>query len=210
MLICPLCFNKECFTIVEGADSRVYRECNKCKIIFIETQFLPSAKDEKERYLTHNNGIQYKGYVDFLNQAIEPALPLLRKNMQGLDFGCGPTPTLSVMLEKKGYNCDNYDPLFFPEMPIKAYDFIFATECFEHFFFPAKEIQRIIRLLKPDGFLIVMTEVWKSAESFCTWYYTKDPTHVTFYHNQSFEYIAKKYHFKVINTNNERVFIYQK
>lgn len=36
--------------------------------------------------------IQYKGYVDFLNQAIEPAYPLLSRHMYGLDYGCGPVP----------------------------------------------------------------------------------------------------------------------
>ncbi|MFO7656607.1 MAG: class I SAM-dependent methyltransferase [Bacteroidales bacterium] len=168
-----------------------------------------SAKSEKKRYLTHNNGIQYKGYVDFLNQAIEPALPLLNKDMQGLDFGCGPTPTLSVILEQQGYKCDNYDPLFFPGLPEKKYDFIFATECFEHFFFPAKEIQLIKNLLKPGGILTIMTETWKSDEAFASWYYAKDSTHVSFFHNHTFGFIAEKFGFEAKECSNERVMILQ-
>ncbi len=210
MVMCPLCFNKESFVVVEGPDSRMYRECKKCSLIFTESRFLPSKESERKRYLTHNNGIQYKGYINFLNQAIEPALPLLTNKMQGLDFGCGPEPTLSVLLEKKGFSCDNYDPFFFPEMPGDAYDFVFATECFEHFFFPEKEIQRIKNLLKPEGILIVMTETWKSAEAFKTWYYPKDFTHVSFYHNQTFDFIAAKFGFKAIESNKERVMILQK
>lgn len=210
MIICPLCFNKESFTIVKGPDSRAYTACNKCKLIFTETRFLPSVKSEKERYLTHKNGIQYKGYVDFLNQAIEPSLPFLRKDMHGLDFGCGPTPTLSVILEQKGFSCDNYDPIFFPELPEKKYDFIFATECFEHFFFPAKEIQRINNLLKPGGILIVMTEKWKSAEAFSNWYYAKDSTHVSFFHNRTFGFIADKFGFETMESSNNRVMLMQK
>lgn len=210
MVICPLCFNKASFTIINGPDSRSYRGCNKCRLIFTETRFLPSAKSEKKRYLTHKNGIQYKGYVDFLNQAIEPALPLLNKAMQGLDFGCGPTPTLSVILEQKGFKCDNYDPLFFPDIPEKEYDFIFATECFEHFFFPAKEMQRIKSLLKPGGILIVMTETWKSTEAFTSWYYAKDSTHVSFFHSQTFGFIAEKFGFDLLECNNDRVMLMQR
>lgn len=210
MIICPLCFNKDFFTVVKGPDLRAYTKCNKCLLIFTEPSYLPSEKSEKERYLTHKNGIQYKGYVDFLNQAIEPALPLLSKAMLGLDFGCGPTPTLSVILEQKGFTCDNYDPLFFPELPEKKYDFIFATECFEHFFFPAKEIQRINKLLKPGGILIVMTEKWKTAEAFSSWYYARDSTHVSFFHNQTFGFISEKFGFETIESNNKRVMLLQK
>lgn len=210
MVICPLCFNKEAFTVVDGPDSRAYRGCNKCKLIFTETRFQPSKQSEKKRYLTHKNGIQYKGYVDFLNQAIEPALPLVSQNMQGLDFGCGPTPTLSVILEQKGFSCDDYDPIFFPELPDKEYDFIFATECFEHFFFPAKEIQHIKKLLKPTGVLIIMTEPWKSAEAFNSWYYAKDSTHVSFYHNHTFDFIGEKFGFEKLESENERVILFKK
>ena len=210
MVTCPLCLNKESFLIIDGPDSRAYRECEKCRLIFIERRFLPSKKSEKERYLTHQNGIQYKGYVNFLNQAIEPALPLLTKQMEGLDFGCGPVPTLSVMLEQKGFSCHNYDPIFFPEVPGEAYDFVFATECFEHFFSPAKEIQLIKNLLKPEGIMIIMTEKWESEAAFSTWYYAKDSTHVSFYHHQTFDFIATKFGFTRLESNNERVMILQK
>jgi SAM-dependent methyltransferase len=210
MILCPLCLNKESFEIVKGPDSRAYRGCNKCKLIFTETRFQPAKKNEKKRYLTHNKGIQYKGYGNFLNQAIEPALPLLTNDMQGLDFGCGPEPTLSAMLREKGISCDDYDPIFFPEMPEKTYDFIFATESFEHFFFPAKEIQCIKNLIKPNGYLIVMTEKWKSIEAFKTWSYAKDATRVSFYHLHTFRFIATKFGFGTIESNNDHVVILQK
>jgi SAM-dependent methyltransferase len=196
--------------VVKGPGSRVYRGCQKCRLIFAETRFLPSAESEKKRYLTHNNGIQHQGYVNFLNQAIEPALPLLTKGMHGLDFGCGPTPTLSVILEQQGYPCDNYDPFFFPEIPGKEYGFIFATECFEHFFFPAKEIQCIKNLLKPNGILIIMTETWKSAEDFNNWHYANDSTHVSFYHDHTFDFIGREFGFEKLGTENERVIIFKK
>lgn len=210
MTICPLCLNRKSFTEVKGADSRGYRECDTCKLIFVETRFLPSAKDEKKRYLTHNNGIQYPGYVKFLNQAIGSAIQLISPGMQGLDFGCGPVPTLSALLKQQGYNCDDYDPIFFPELKSKFYDFIFATECFEHFFFPEKEIRKLNEILKPDGILIIMTETWNSIEEFSGWYYTNDITHIVFYHKDTFRFIAEKFGFKTHESKNQRVTILQK
>ncbi|MBS0010446.1 MAG: class I SAM-dependent methyltransferase [Bacteroidales bacterium] len=207
MVICPLCNNKESLKIIKGPDSRAYRECDQCRLIFTEARFLPSEESEKKRYLTHKNGIQYKGYVNFLNRAIEPALPFLNKDMRGLDFGCGPSPTLSVILEQKGLICDNYDIFFFPDLPREKYDFIFATECFEHFFFPAKEIQHIKSLLKANGILIIMTETWKSVKAFTNWYYARDFTHVSFFHIQTFDFIAQKFEFEILKCINERVVI---
>lgn len=210
MTICPLCFNKKTISTINVGKSKTYSGCDSCKLIFTETSFLPSSASEKKRYLTHKNGIQYKGYVNFLMQAIEPSLPFLNAEMQGLDYGCGQTPTLSLILEQMGYKCSNYDPFFFPEIPDMQYDFIFATECFEHFFFPAKEILRIKNILKTGGILIVMTEPWTSVDKFENWYYTKDLTHVSFYHKQSFKFISDKFKFEHIDSNNERVFILRK
>lgn len=210
MTVCPLCLNKIAFTQITGPDHRIFLCCDKCKLVFTATSFLPSRKEEEKRYKKHNDGIQLPGYVKFLNQAIEPALPFLSKEMKGLDYGCGPVPTLSVLLERQGIGCENYDSLFFPELPDGPFDFIFATECFEYFFLPAREMQKIKNLLKPQGFLIVMTEKWTKPEEFARWSYAKDTTHVTFYHADTFRFISAKYKFILIESNNPRVVMLQK
>jgi len=210
MTICPLCFNKDPLSLTRGPDARAYRACNVCRLIFAEPQHHPSEKSEKDRYLTHENGIRHPGYVNFLKQAIVPALPFLNKGMHGLDFGCGPIPTLSIILKRMGFACDDYDPLFFPGIPGKEYDFIFATESFEHFFYPAKEIRRIKDLLKPGGLLIVMTETWKSTEAFVNWNYARDFTHVCFFHSTTFDFIAKTFGFDIQVCHHERVWLLKK
>lgn len=207
MIKCPLCSNNNSFIEVDGPDKRVYYKCNSCKLIFSDPSFYPSEEEERKRYLTHNNGIEYPGYVTFLNQAIHPALPYLKKGMQGLDFGCGPVPTLSVLLKREGYACEDYDPIFFPKLPHKKFDFIFATECFEHFFNPKKEINTIKSLLKPNGFLIVMTQNWETENAFSSWNYADDITHVCFYHQDTFDYISKTYKLQFLENANDRVFI---
>ncbi|PKP02759.1 MAG: class I SAM-dependent methyltransferase [Bacteroidetes bacterium HGW-Bacteroidetes-9] len=211
MRICPLCTKPLGFKEVQGPDARIYNHCEKCYLIFTATRFQPTKKEEEKRYLQHNNGIQHNGHVTFLNKAIKPALEYLKPGMKGLDYGCGPVPTLSRLLEQNGYTCDDYDPIFFPELDQdKQYDFIFATECFEHFFFPAKELQKIRRLLKEDGILVIMTEQWQNLEKFKTWYYAKDSTHVSFYHKRTFGFIANKSGMNTLFTDNNRVIIFQK
>jgi cyclopropane fatty-acyl-phospholipid synthase-like methyltransferase len=39
----------------------------------------------------------------FLSQVFNPVMVHLKKGAKGLDFGCGPGPTLSLMFEKQGY-----------------------------------------------------------------------------------------------------------
>lgn len=211
MIFCPLCLSKShTLESVQGPDKREYRRCSNCKLIYTATKHQLSKAQEKKRYELHKNGIENAGYVKFLNKAIEPALPYFNNGMKGLDFGCGPVPTLSKILEKIGFTCDEYDPIFFPEVLKEPYDFIFATECFEHFFLPAKELQQIKQLLTSDGYLIIMTERYNDIPQFKSWYYAKDPTHVSFFHKQSFDFICKKYGFKLLFSDSKSVVILQK
>lgn len=209
--ICPLCAEVQQAKELQGPDDRKLYLCRQCQLIFSARQDLPAAAFEKAHYMRHENSISNEGYVQFLNKAITPALPYLRAGMRGLDYGCGPGPTLSVLLRNRGCAMDDYDPFFFPELKAgQVYDFIFATECFEHFFAPATEMQRIGQLLKANGFLIVMTQQWQQLSALPTWYYAKDPTHVVFYHRRTFNWIAAQYGWEIIYTDDKSVIIFKK
>jgi 2-polyprenyl-3-methyl-5-hydroxy-6-metoxy-1,4-benzoquinol methylase len=207
---CPLCDEESILETLSGTLHRRYIRCRQCELIFVHPKDLISKAAEKKRYLEHNNGIQFPGYVAFLSKAVEPALKVLLPNMKGLDYGCGPNPTLSILMERQGFSCDNYDPFFFPALPQGTYDFIFATECFEHFHSPKAALEHICSLLKPGGFLIVMTEPWPTVEDFKSWYYLNDVTHVSFYHTATFEFICREYGFIRHETDNRRVFLLEK
>jgi hypothetical protein len=137
MEVCPLCYNESLQPEVEGPGGLFFHLCENCKLVFEGKSNRPDWNEEKERYLKHDNGIQYEGYVKHLNQTIKPALKYLKPGFRGLDYGCGPVPTLNKLVEQKGFACEFYDPIFSPEYPLGTFDFIFATECFEHFFRPA-------------------------------------------------------------------------
>jgi len=207
---CPLCGAPGPFTTVVDVRKRRHRVCGRCKLIFVEAEFLPSPEAERERYAKHQNGPEDAGYVAFLRQAIDPALPLLTPAMRGLDYGCGHTPTLCLLLEQAGLRCEKYDPFFFPEPPIGPFDYLFATEVVEHFFHPFAEWARMADLPKPGGLLVVMTAPWEDLESFRTWGYASDETHVVFYHRKTLEWIMAAFGFEELDGVNPRVALLRK
>ncbi|MBD1401481.1 class I SAM-dependent methyltransferase [Pelovirga terrestris] len=209
--VCPLCQsdgNK--YLIFETRKKRRYWHCRFCDLVFVDRDALPTLEQEREIYVHHQNSPDHPGYVAFLQRIIQPAQAYLTPTMRGLDYGCGPGPTLSVLLGREGIHCHNYDPIFFPERPQGPFDFIFATECFEHFHSPATELSRLIALLPPGGYLFVMTERWHEQIDFRTWYYKADPTHVSFYHLHSFDYICRQYGFSILACHGSRILLLQK
>ena len=166
--------------------------------------------DAEAHYRTHENSIENEGYVKFLHRAIDPLLPYLTPTMRGLDYGSGPGPTLSQLLRRRGHECSDYDPLFNAISFEAPYDYIFATECFEHFIQPAVEISRIAGILRPGGYLVVMTEPWTDLERFRDWYYTRDPTHVSFYHNETFDFFSHQFGFRAMTCDDPRVRLFQR
>jgi hypothetical protein len=209
-LPCPLCMTCHEKQNITGADQRNYYLCGQCSLIFVDPSHHLSVEDEKQHYVTHENHIGNEGYVRFLNQVLEPALPLLNHPMRALDYGCGPGPTLSQLLRAHRITCDNYDPFFTRTSVHPPYEIIFATECFEHFFYPEKEMQQIYGWLKPGGLLGIMTERWSTIEHFKSWYYTKDPTHVCFYHEKTFDYLCRRYGLVRIWQDARRVSIFRR
>jgi SAM-dependent methyltransferase len=194
-------------TDVRGADRRRYYLCGNCSLIFADPQHRLSPAEEKAFYSTHENSIENPGYVAFLNRVIQPMLLYLDRGMSGLDYGCGPGPTLSLLLKRHGIACDDYDPLFADRVLQPPYDFVFSTECFEHFHNPEVEIRRIASLLRPGGLLGIMTERWTTLEQFANWYYTRDPTHVCFYQTSTLDFVCRRYGFTPVWLDESRVAI---
>jgi SAM-dependent methyltransferase len=206
---CGLC-QSSYFTKINGADERNYYLCGNCSLISVSKYNFISHSKEREIYLTHNNGIDQPGYVEFLNRAVKPALKYLTKTMTGLDYGCGYAPTLSEILARQGYKCENYDPFFVPNDLDLKYDFIFSTEVFEHFCRPEIEMRKITELLKPGGILIIMTERWQSLKQFNNWYYTRDPSHIVFYNKNTFKFISNKFGYTKLYDDHKRITIHRK
>jgi SAM-dependent methyltransferase len=207
---CRLCLTENNFVPAHGQDGKDYYLCNKCHLISAYPSDIINTDMEKDIYLCHENSIEDSGYINFLDRAIKPAMQFINKSMLGLDYGAGYAATLSQILERRGYNCENYDPYFIHNSLDKKFEYVFSTETFEHFLHPNREVQKIYEILNNNGYLIVMTERWDSLERFRNWYYTRDPSHIAFYHTKTFDYICKKFGFKIIYDDEHRVIILQK
>jgi len=175
-------------------DSKTYWKCNCCSAKFLDKSHYLNPALEKNRYLEHQNRVDDKDYRGFLSGLANPLKEKLSKNDKGLDFGCGHGPALVDMLRSDGFRMDLYDPFFFPDKSIfsKKYNFITCTETAEHFFDPYKEFDVLDGLLVSGGWLGVMTCFLTDEEMFENWYYRRDPTHVVFYAEKTFEVIASQ------------------
>jgi len=176
---------------------------------FCAISFFLNKLEEKKRYNLHENFIENIGYRNFLSQVITPIKERLRKGAIGLDFGSGPSPVLATLLEIEGYKTSFYDPYYANDQNVfnKKYDFITLTEVAEHFYYPAIEFEKILHLLKPKGYLVVMTSRTDTITDFKNWYYQKDPTHVSFYADKSFEFLASKYKLSISIIDNKIVIL---
>lgn len=207
---CPLCSTTHSAQTFKSADNRLFYQCENCFLIFADKSFLPSSEKEKQRYDLHHNSIDDVEYVNFLNQAIHPALNFINSSNIGLDYGCGKNAVLSKLLVKYHIYCDNYDAFYFSELADKTYDFIFCTETAEHFFVPKNDFEKIVSNLKKGGYFILMTESWNLDIDFTSWYYARDYTHVSFYHQNTFNFIAQKFNLSIVFNDAKRVVIFIK
>lgn len=207
---CNLCGGEERELLKVAEDLRSYYLCHTCSLVSVSTNHFLKQDEEKKRYLKHQNNLNDQGYVNFLNRIINPSLDFLKPEMKILDFGCGPSPILASLLKEKKMDCRVYDPFFYPQLPEGTFDYIFSTETFEHFNYPASTLRKMVTLLKPEGYLALMTETWVNKEQFSTWYYKRDPTHVSFYHLNTIQYLCKSLGFVMVYSDMKRCYILKK
>ena len=170
-----------------------------------------SDTEEKSRYDTHNNDPNDHRYRHFLSQLLVPLLERIQQQSNGLDFGSGPGPTLSLMLEECGHSVDLYDKFYANDISVfeKKYDFITATEVVEHLSEPMAEINRLIEMLNNQGYLAVMTQILTPQIDFSSWHYKNDPSHIGFFTKKSLSFLANYLNIEVYFIS-ERVIFFQK
>tara|TARA_Y100001934_G_scaffold260365_1_gene332541 strand:- start:431 stop:781 length:351 start_codon:yes stop_codon:yes gene_type:complete len=102
------------------------------------------------------------------------------------------------MLEEAGHVMALHDPIYHPNTTAlsQSYDFITATEVFEHLQYPARDLEIIYRALKPNGWLGIMTKRAQDPAAFAQWHYIQDPTHVCFWTDQTFHWLANQWQTK--------------
>lgn len=190
---CPLC-KGSAFDYHRGR-RRNYLACSRCGLVFVPAEFFVSADQEKARYELHQNSPDDAGYRKFLSRICDPLIQRLPVGCRGLDFGCGPGPTLAVLFQELGYPVALYDPFFATDESVleEQYDFVTATEVVEHLREPARSLEEMWRCVKPGGYLGLMTKLITEQTQFGSWHYKNDFTHICFYSRGTFEWLASRW-----------------
>lgn len=190
---------------------RSYYRCSRCELVFVPVSFMISESAEKAEYDLHENNLEDEGYRRFLFRAIHPLVEALGQlhtgnhtdteaegQFCGLDFGCGPSPVLATVLSEEPYcyNVQYYDKYYYPQHATlleseNTFDFVTATEVAEHLENPLAEFHRIWKSVRSPGIVLIMTKrVFGTLEKFRNWHYTRDPTHITFFSETAFRWLA--------------------
>ena len=204
-LLCPLCSCSDVSLMHQsrkdsGPEYREFFHCGICDLVFVPSRFLISYTAEKKRYTEHNNDLYDEKYRNFLRKLYTPLRPYLKPGSKGLDYGSGPGPALATMMKEDGFNINLYDPFFHPiEINLQTkYDFITCSETAEHFRAPKVEFDKLQGMLKPNGWLGIMTGMLEEWSQFPAWYYNRDPTHIRFYSRKTMTWISKLYSWDLI------------
>ena len=178
---------------------RSYFQCETCSLVQVLPAQWLTQLDEKSEYDKHENSAEDLGYRRFLSRMLEPMLERLpfeaREDLLGLDFGSGPEPVLQSMFAEHGLQQEIFD-IFYANQPTAlqgCYDFITSTEVVEHLQKPGEELNHLWSLLRPGGLLGIMTKRVIDQSAFKSWHYKNDPTHICFFAESTFEYLAREW-----------------
>jgi SAM-dependent methyltransferase len=188
---CPLCGGEEA-PLHAATQAGRFRCCVVCTLVFRERDQLPSEAAERAHYETHRNDPGDPRYRVFLARLADPLAARLPPGAEGLDYGSGPGPAVPAMMRERGFPTWEWDPIYHTDSSAleRSYDFVTCTEVVEHFHRPDRDFARLDALLRPGGWLGVMTEEAPAPEAFAGWRYARDPTHVVFYGMETMEWIA--------------------
>ncbi len=202
---CIICHSPNMTKLFER-DLQLFYRCPSCGLILRDPASRLDEGKERERYLLHDNTPSNTGYLAYLNRFIEEQIienisiddPLI------LDFGSGPEPVLSDLLKERGYRVSSYDTYFSPDRGYakNSYDLIVLLEVIEHIADPLAVCEGLSGLLNPGGRMILQTMLVdeKIRDTFGSWWYKEDMTHISFYTKESFEILAQQLGLTVVSS----------
>ena len=205
---CKLCESED-VAVFFNDRARMYIHCATCGLIFVPDEDHVSVDEERERYTLHDNTMHNHGYVTYLNDVVCVLQQIKAAPVSVLDFGCGQNAILTNIICEHGYLCDPYDPLFGKELPSLSsiYDVVILCEVIEHFRGLKSEIHLIDRLLKHSGNIIIRTQLYKNLQTFKSWWYRQDCTHINFFSFKTIEYLSMLFNGKVKETRYRDIFV---
>ncbi len=211
-MICKICnFHTNIFEDTQL--KKLYNYCEKCHCIALDKAFFVDEQRELFQYNQHNNSLENEGYVSMFEDFLDFFWEELEAKENALDFGSGPEPVLSQLIKRRGVMVDYFDKFYQPNRCFegKTYDFITATELFEHLKEPVETLKLLADHLKPNGIIALMTLFHTNKQDdFLTWWYRRDPTHIIFFTPKTMQFMAEKCGLELIKTDGKRIAILKK
>ncbi len=191
---CPLCADIR-IQPYHKDQRRDYWQCCVCRLVFVPEEHHLNAMQEKAEYDLHQNNPKDPGYRKFLSRLYLPLKDKQPPPALGLDFGCGAGPALAQMFQEAGYTMQVFDKFYANDSGVlsRQYDFITCTEVVEHLSDPGETLDSLFAMLKPGGWLGVMTKLVMSKTAFSRWHYKNDLTHICFYSRDTLEWLASRW-----------------
>ena len=207
---CPLCSSDQ--TQPYHRDQRrEYWQCSICLLVFVPAKQHLNELEEKAEYDLHQNFPDDSGYRKFLSRLFLPMQEKQPPPALGLDFGCGPGPALAQMFKEHGYTMHVFDKFYANDSGVlsKQYDFITCTEVVEHLSAPGEILDRLFTILKPGGWLGIMTKLVLDQAAFSRWHYKNDLTHICFYSRDTFEWLAHRWRCSIEFIGNDVILLHK-
>lgn len=188
---CPMCGGCD-LSHYHTDKVRDYWQCGRCDLVSVPPAQHLNSDDEKAYYDLHENLPDDPGYRKFLGRLFQPLDGQLARGAHGLDFGCGPGPALGRMFEEAGHSIALFDPYYAPNRTAlsASYDFICLSEVAEHLAAPGRELNALWDCLRPGGWMGIMTKRVRDQAAFRTWHYITDPTHISYFSEATFHWLA--------------------
>ncbi|MGI2258585.1 methyltransferase domain-containing protein [Shewanella sp. GXUN23E] len=205
MPICPLCQDSRPSRFLTDK-KRSYFRCPRCQLVFadLHSQLPPQAQQQRFNKL---NPARQKQLSLFINVLIEQLAGITSGPLEGLNFGGLLPDSVVTLLQQQGYSLSQYDPFLAPDHTVlrHSYDFVCSYRVFEHFNYPLREWALLCRTLKPGGFLAISTRLLTDPQQFAKWHYKNNPAHVSFYCQETFEYLAAHHGFTLLFAANDLI-----
>lgn len=192
-----------------------YYECLQCRALQIPHPYWLDEAYESENAACLCNPDTSRFMRNFSTYRYLAALAkaqVFPEQPQFLDFAGG-YGLLTQMLHSAGHKAwltDLYvsTPYFasdryirdFQAIPENSFDVITALEVFEHLTEPIQVVERLRRILKPEGTLVISTSIYRPSEHDSNWVYLARPwgQHVTFWSQEALEACAAKTGFRSV------------